>query len=309
MLTLYRDGILKFLNREEIEGYHAQLCQIEGELGLEYVDGALQAIAALLPVMFRGTGGFDFPNKKRVEWTNTNEYRIVRTHFPQLSEDETIYLTLHLLGSQVKATQEWVEDSSHQEVADMARALVSEFERVACIIFDDREAVEQALTLHLKTSLYRYRYGIQIGSLFYDDVKNEYPELFSITKMAAKRLESSIELPIPDEEIACIALHFGAFLKIEEPQVDRLRILIVCVNGISTGNMLKREIQKLLPYAEIVNVVAAVDLLNAQNICSLIISTIRVNSVVPVITVHPVLTEYDRHAILSHRLVLCSKIK
>ena len=185
----------------------------------------------------------------------------------------------------------------------MARALVSEFERVACIVFDNRESVEQALTLHLQTSLYRYRYGIQIGSLFYNDVKSEYPELFSITKMAAKRLESSIELPIPDEEIACIALHFGAFLKVEEPQVDRLRILIVCVNGISTGNMLKREVQKLLPYAEIVDVAAAVDLLNAQNICNLIISTIRVNSVVPVITVHPVLTEYDRHAILSHRLV------
>ena len=44
-------------------------------------------------------------------------------------------------------------------------------------------------------------------------------------------------------------------------------------------------------------------MLNAQNICNLIISTIRVNSVVPVITVHPVLTEYDSHAILSHRLV------
>ena len=42
---------------------------------------------------------------------------------------------------------------------------------------------------------------------------------------------------------------------------------------------------------------------NAQNICNLIISTIRVNSVVPVITVHPVLTEFDRNAILSHRLV------
>ena len=303
MLTLYRDGILKFLDRDEIERYHAQLCQIEQELGLEYVDGALQAIAALLPVMLRNTSPFDFPGLKRAEWTNTNEFRMVKTHFPQLVEDEMIYLTLHLLGSQVKATQEWVESSSPQEITDMARALVSEFERVACIIFDEREALEQALALHLKTSLYRYQYGIQIGTLFYDDVRNEYPELFSITKMAAKRLETSIELPIPDEEIACLALHFGGFLKIEEPQTDRLRILVVCVNGISTGNMLKREVQKLLPYAEIVDVVAAVDLLNAQNICNLIISTIRVNSVVPVITVHPVLTEYDRHVILSHRMV------
>lgn len=303
MLTLYRDGVLKFFDPTEIENHHTQLHQIEAELGVEYVDGALQAIAALLPVMFRQMSTFDFPGLKREEWINTQEFQRVKAHFSELVEDEMIYLTLHLLGSQVNTTYELVESASYQEITDMARALVSEFERIACIVFEDREAVEQALTLHLKTSLYRYQYGIQIGSMFYDDVKNEYPELFAITKMAAKRLESSIELPIPDEEVACIALHFGAFLKIEEPQTDLLRILIVCVNGISTGNMLKREIQKLLPYAEIVDVVAAVDLLNAQNICNLIVSTIKVNSVVPVITVHPVLTEYDRHAILSHRLV------
>ena len=67
--------------------------------------------------------------------------------------------------------------------------------------------------------------------------------------------------------------------------------------------MIKHEVLKLLPDAEIVDVVAAVDMRNVQNICNLIISTIRVNSVVPVITVHPVLTEFDRYAILSHRLV------
>ena len=304
MLSLYQDGVLRFFDREQIERYHAALREMEKELGLEYVDGAIQAVSALLPVMLRGKDRLNLPAVNREKLCLTREYQSVEHHFPQLSEDERVYLTLHLLGSQVNiASEEWMESASRQEISDMARALISEFERIACVNFDNRRALEQALSLHLKTSLYRYRYGIQIGNLFYDDIISEYPELFSITKAAAKRLEETVELPIPDEEIACLALHFGAFLKIGERKTDRLRILIVCVNGVSTGNMIKREVLKLLPDAEIVDVVAAVDMRNAQNVCNLIISTIRVNSVVPVITVHPVLTEFDRYAILSHRLV------
>ena len=304
MLPLYRDGILKFLDRERIQGYLSELREIERELGLEYVDGAVQSIAALLPVMVRGKDSLEFSAVRRGQLQETKEYRTVRAHFPELSEDESAYLTLHLLGSQINISPEdWMESASQQEIADMARALVSEFERIACVNFDSRRALEQALALHLKTSLYRYQYGIQIGNLFYDDIIKEYPELFSITKAAAKRLEDSIELPIPHEEIACLALHFGAFLKVGETKNERLRILIVCVNGVSTGNMIRREVSKLLPDAEIVGVTAATDMRNAQNICNLIVSTIRVNSVVPVITVHPVLTEFDRNAILSHRLV------
>ncbi len=304
MLALYRDGILKFFDREAIEGYHARLCRIEQELGVAYVDGALLAIAALLPVMLRRPEAFELPVREREEMLRTQEFQAVRGYFPQLREDEMLYLTLHLLGSRVNMIPPGLmESASNQEIADMVRALVSEFERVACVSFDDRRPLEQALAAHLKTSLYRYRFGIQIGNLLCDDIKNEYPELFGITRIAAKRLEQIVELPIPDEETAYLALHFGAFLKAPEPHADRLRILIVCVNGISTGNMLKREVQRLLPEAKIVRVAAAVDLMNVQNSCDLIISTVRLNSVVPVITVHPVLTAFDRHAILSHRLV------
>ena len=204
---------------------------------------------------------------------------------------------------------EFFESASKQYVYDLTKALISEFEKVACIVFDNREELERALFVHLNTSLYRYRFGIQIGNILGDDVMKEYPDLFALTKIAAKRLEKSLEFPIPDSEIAYLVLHFGGFLKIADSENDRLRILIVCVNGISTGNMLKREVHKLLPFAEIVDVVAAVNLVNVQNICDLIISTVKLNCIVPVITVHPVLTEFDRRNILNHKLVAPKNIE
>lgn len=268
------------------------------------MDGALLSLAALLPVMYNGKNKLQLEGLKETEIVKTKECSLVQEYFPDLSLEEQIYLSLHLLGSRVNIVpDDYFESNSKQYIYDLTRSLISEFEKVACIFFDRREELERALFVHLNTSMYRYKFGVQIGNVIGHDVITEYPELFALTRTAAKRLEERIGFPIPDGEIAYLALHFGAFLKISDNDSGKLRILIVCVNGISTGNMLKREIQKLLPFAEIVDVRSVVDMVNIQNICDLVISTIKVNTVVPVITVHPIMTEFDRRIILNHKLV------
>lgn len=304
METLFKSGVIRFFNQKQIQDYYHTLKKIEQTLEISYVDGVLYSIAALVPLLYQHRTAIQFTDLKQTEIVKTQEYALVQKYFSDLEPEEQIYLSLHLLGSRVNLVpDEYFESDSKTYVYDLTKSLVSEFEKVACVTFDKREELERALFVHLNTSLYRYRYGIQIGNILGDDVMNEYPDMFAITKIAVKRLEKQIELPIPDSEVAYLTLHFGGFLKIPSEENEHLRILIVCVNGISTGNMIKREVHKLLPFAEIVGVVAAVHLINAQNICDLIISTVKINSIVPSITVHPVLTELDRRSILNHRLV------
>ncbi|MCD8353140.1 MAG: BglG family transcription antiterminator [Clostridiales bacterium] len=302
--SLFTSGAVKFFQMEQIQGYLETLEQIQAELGIDYVEGVLLSLAALVPLSYRDGPELVITGLKEAEIKRTREFALIGKHFPDLPESEQLYLTLHLLGSRVNIVpDEFFEGPSREYVYDLTKTLIAEFERVACIVFDNRDELERALFVHLNTSLYRYQYGIQIGNLLGDDIMHEYPELFAITKITAKHLEEDFGVPLPDSEVAYLAMHFGGFLKISGQENNRLRILIVCVNGISTGNMLKREVQKLLPFAEIVGVVSAVKLVNAQDICDLIISTVRLNSVIPVITVHPILTEFDRQTILSHRLV------
>lgn len=304
MTALFNGGILSFFQRQEIEPYYEILKKIECQLGISYVDGALLSLAALLPVLLEGKNELSLEGLKTEEIEKTTECRLVKQYFPTLPLQEQLYLTLHLLGSRVNLVPDtYFESNSKQEIHDLTEALISEFEKIACIFFDRREDLERALFVHLNTSMYRYRFGVQIGNVIADDIINGYPELFALTKKAARSLEDRIGFPITDGEIAYLALHFGAFLKISHSENEKLRILIVCVNGISTGNMLRREVQKLLPFAEIVDVRAVVDLVNIQNICDVVISTVKIQTVVPVITVHPVLTELDRRMILNHKLV------
>ena len=57
-----------------------------------------------------------------------------------------------------------INNESSQTNYEIAKALVAEFEKFACVIFDDREELERSLYFHLNTSMYRFRYGIQVGN-------------------------------------------------------------------------------------------------------------------------------------------------
>lgn len=305
---LFDSGILTFFNREEIQEYLEKLCELQEELAVDYVAGNLLSLAALLPIMHNNQDKLYFPGLKYEEIDDSKEYKLVQKYFPELEESEKIYLCLHLLGSRISvATDEIFETRENQSVYGITKALVTEFEKTACVQFDNREELERALFVHINTSMYRYRYGIQIGNPLGDDIVREYPNLFEITKIISKYLEQMIGLPIPDSEVAYLALHFGAHLKVSKQKGKKLRILIICVNGVSTGNMIKREVKRLLPEAEIVGVAAAVDVFNVQNICDLVISTVRIKSVLPLIVVRPILTDEDRKNILSHELVRSSQ--
>lgn len=298
---LFNSGVLKFINREEIGRYQERLEKIEKELHIDYVEGILMSLAALMPLMQRDEEELYFPGLKKEELVQTREFELIEKYFPELRQNEKIYLCLHLLGSRVSVVSEdFFENRSDQSVYEITKALVAEFEKVACVEFEDRESLERDLFVHINASLYRYQYGIQIGNVMQKDIVREYPNLFEITKIVGKYLEQQVGVPISDGEIGYLALHFGAHLHTEEKNVKKLRILIVCVNGISTGNMLKREVARILPDAIIVGVAAAADIRNVHNICDIVITTVRIQSLVPVIVVHPILTDVDRKRILEH---------
>ena len=105
-----------------------------------------------------------------------------------------------------------MNEGTGHEIHKLSKILVKVFSRIACVSFEREAELVQAITAHLKTSLYRYRYGIQLGNPMLDDIKNEYGDLFEITSRACKYLEKEIEVPIPEGEIAYLTLHFGAFI-------------------------------------------------------------------------------------------------
>lgn len=303
LTPLFNRGVLKFLHAEDIYMYLNRLKDIEQKLNMKYVDGLLLSLAALLSVMVKEQVPLALDDVDIEQIEKTQEYELVAQGFSELIKEECCYLCLHLLGSRIQAIPIDVKKSDKdKEVYELAKALVSEFKKIACVEFDEQYEVERSLFVHLKASLYRYRYGIQLGNPLIHDIVKEYPSLFEITKRACEYLVQQIGVPIPDAEIAYLTLHFGGFLRSSKSKNEVLKILIVCPNGISTGNMLKGEISSLLPNAKILDVVSLIDVHKYTQRCNLLISTVKIKSDVPVVVVHPILSDADRIAILKRSM-------
>lgn len=296
LLPLYTSGVVRFPERERIQHYFEKLKAVETRLKVKYPEDILVPLAVLYGIVIEEEEHLDFYDVVLSEIIRTREFSAVCDSFPELRENEQIYLTLHLLGTRVQAST-----SDHdRELYSVAEALVSEFQQLAGIRFDQAEEVGRALFVHLKSTWYRFRYGIRIeGAPVLQNMIKTNLDLFELTKSTCQYLVRELGVPVSDNEISYFALHFASYLQQSKSSANQLRILIVCCNGISTGNVLKWEVETLLPQARIIDVVASMDVFGVSDICDFVISTVPVKSDVPVEVVHPVLTDKDRIAILK----------
>lgn len=162
---LLESGMLSFFNHEEICDYYGRLLNVTTELHMNYVEGNLFSLAALLPIMKDSTEKLNFPGLKENKIFSSREFQLLQKHFPELREVEQIYLSLHLLGSRLSiSTDKIFEDKSDQSIYGIVKTLVTEFEKIACVYFDNRDELERALFIHIRSSMYRLRYGIQLGN-------------------------------------------------------------------------------------------------------------------------------------------------
>ena len=297
LADLYKKQIVPLDNEEVVNDIYERLHKIEKELEADYVSGILFSIAVFFSSINSRREELVFSIRDKIEISRTKEYKLVCRYFADFNEGEQYYLSLHLLGSRLQTIPINLMKSSDKEAYTLAKALVSEFSRIACIEFGDTDEIEQALFAHLKTSLYRYRYGIQLGNPMLDDIKTQYSELFEITKKACEYLEQQLGVPIPDGEVAYLTLHFGGYIEGRHTVKRFLSILIVCPNGISTGNMLRKEVRTLIPQARKIDVIS-LSQYRMDNNYDVTISTVAIEGARDLIIVHPILTDNDRVLIL-----------
>jgi transcriptional antiterminator/mannitol/fructose-specific phosphotransferase system IIA component (Ntr-type) len=288
-------SVLNFYDSDEVEQIMKQLKKVEERLQTNYVSGMLFSLSTLINNIMKRNESIVIDEVDTKEIFQSQEFQLVKIYFPELNENEQIYLAMHLLGSRVQVPTK-IEQT--EDVVELARQMVTDFELLACINFDDKEQLVSMIAHHLKMSIYRYKYGIQIGNPLMADIRASYPDLFDLTVKAARGIKKKLGMPIPDAEIAYITMHFGGFLRQKNIMVTN-RILLVCPNGISTANMLKGEVESLHPNIEVVAIVPVEEIERYISSIDFIISTVDVNTSVPVIRVNPIISEEDRLRILS----------
>ncbi|MGN1399057.1 MAG: BglG family transcription antiterminator [Erysipelotrichaceae bacterium] len=274
----------------------AKLKMIEKQLNTQYVSGILPTLAMYIICIASKNEDIIFKNVNLQEIISTNEYDLVEQFFPSLILSEKVYVSLHLLGSRLQSVPVNVSKDDGQ-ANKLAWLVVEEFQRISYINFENKDELINAITAHLKSSLYRYKYGIQLSNPMLKDIKSEYSDLFEMTRNAVNVLEDQLSVMISDDEVAYLTLHFGSYIIPNRKAQKGFRILVVCSNGVGTSIMLKNEIKSLVPQASAVDNTSLANYQPNHNY-DVVISTSYIENEKNLIVVHPILTEQDRVIIL-----------
>ena len=290
---LYKKDLVSFLNKKDIEDNLIILKQVEKELNTKYVEGVLESLAALLTVAPNTSiteEHFSDINLDQIK--QKQEYLLVDKYLLGCPEFEKIYISLHLLGGRVQLTSDVINlEHEERKLFDLCRYMVFDFESIACVKFDDSNEVAETLFIHLRSSIYRYRYGIDIGNPLVETIKSKYKYLYEITRLVSADITKFLGIPATENEIAYLTIIFGS--KMEKSRVvrDTFEIYVVCFESIGIKEMLKNELEYIIESSEII----FLDNLDQD----ILLSIHQIDTELDYILINPILTNSDKTNIMN----------
>ncbi|MFU1795770.1 BglG family transcription antiterminator [Paenibacillus azoreducens] len=310
--NVYEKPTLAFVE-EHLSMIYQIIDKCEQELGIQMTDEMLHSLALRFIIfskrLLQGEHIVIDQDEKDV-LKSTAEYKAAMNiskeleemfHMP-FPEDEVCYIAMNLLGSKVNYMSHGPEsDTDVQHLKGIIQRMVDDFQRFACVFFQERPLIEEKMLIHLKPAYYRIKYGIEVENPLTDSVKEKYSEIFEITKKVVHHFENFIGRSISEKEIAYIAMHFGGWMRREGSKpITRKKALIVCGNGISTSRILQVQLENLLSAVDIVAVVSLREYHSGDYDVDFVVSTAPIEKKDhSVFIVSPILTDAEKEALLN----------
>ncbi len=243
-------------SKEYLEQVKKDVLKIEKYIGVKYTDEdfypLIYFIASLFIRIERGQLIDVTRISEREEIERTKEYQslsYITTDFPDLSEDEKIFIALQLLSSNVR-NKGMVSEKELPLLANSLWEFLIEFETNTFLVLSDKKDLLKKLLNHFKPAYYRIKYDLSAENILYDKIRSEYKVLHDFVRQSIGPLEAFFQAEIADEEIAYITLFVGGHLigndhnDLEEKIV---KSVILCPNGISMSKLIEKKLKDIFP--------------------------------------------------------------
>ncbi|GIM27720.1 sugar transporter [Clostridium polyendosporum] len=274
--TLSSEDIVKYINTKkgsskinslqfealfseiDIDFIDSVIREAENHLNKEFSDEAYGGLITHLAIMIKRiqlnknlylpkTSIDENMHYKEIEVANIIVSKIQKRYSIIVPKEEANYIVFHLLGAKILKNNDIFMDNNFEvnNLYDVICVMVDEFESIYGVSFQaERNQLVDGLLLHLRPSLYRIKYSLNIINPLFNEIKLNYSELFFNTKIITKHLENYVGKSIDDHEISYIMLHFGAAMRnLEDRLYKKVRVILVCGTGIGTAKMLASQLK------------------------------------------------------------------
>jgi transcriptional antiterminator/mannitol/fructose-specific phosphotransferase system IIA component (Ntr-type) len=305
LLSQHQEELLKRVMKANYEYsmIYNWLVECEDKLGMAFTDKMLTQLAYMLTCCIQRIGGKRYVDAlitRKDELEKTRQYKALQEIESVLGFDfprhEKHYLATVLLSAKVNVVN---QADSDDWMRSIVKEMVSRFQAYACVVFEDRNRLEQNLYIHLKTAYYRLLYNIHLPNPMLSAIQTKYQDIVELTKKALLPLENSLQTRINEDEISYFALHFGGWMKKQEGRQKQKRIVIVCANGIGTSRMLQYQLEQLLTDAELIGPMTVRDYEQFKETYDLVITTTPLKKRMNVMLVNPILTDDEKQRLID----------
>lgn len=218
----------------------------------------------------------------------------------QIPEDEVAYITMHLRGAKIKGAPTDLERSTYYkyDVPEIVKDMLEVAHKDTGMDFlSDRDLIT-GLVIHLRPAITRLELNMSIRNPLLDSIKNQYRDIFELSKTMCSVLEERLGIRIPDEEIGFVAMHLGAFYERKKTGAGkRIKTLVVCPSGLGTSKLLVSKLSKEIDELDVVasaSVVEVEEYMDLYGDLGLIISTVNLGEKdFDYLVVNPLLPDED----------------
>ncbi len=229
----------------------------------------------------------------------------------EISEQEFDYIVDGLRAARTKTKSEFYEDEniSFSRAEHLAYKMIEHFDASLAPSLKTNDELVRGLSIHLWSAVVRIENGYHIEDPLEGQLKKEYPDIYQKAERACTVLSEELQRQVPEEEIACVATHFGAaVMQIGGNRVRRrLKASVICLGGIGVSYMMAGQVKKFFGKEVITEVGEYNQPYSWKNSDFLIATTNIPDTDKPVIIAHPLLTTSEINEIRQLIEVLSTK--
>lgn len=172
-----------------------------------------------------------------------------------IPEVECAYICMHLKGAKRQTVEK--PDLKEKEdgfFVDYGKTLKLIYRMIDCydksLAFSlkrDEEFIE-ALMSHMRPTLVRLQYGMDITNPLLLQLQSSYPDIFEKCRNAAAFLEKELGCQVPEAEIGYLVMHFAtAVMRISQKNrvLRKVSIGVVCASGIGISRLISTRMKQI----------------------------------------------------------------
>lgn len=187
------------------------------------------------------------------------DYRLARAIVRELEEEfeiqippvELSYICLHIKGAKHEKIRWDSPDGGeieNREIQQLVNMMIDVFDSEKAFLLKQDDEFIQGLLAHLQPTLIRIVRGMQIRNPVLEDIKTNYPDIFSRCQNVAKVLEQATGKKVPEEETGFLTVHFGAAMVRLEGRNEQLRkvhVGVICSSGIGISRLMAAKLENV----------------------------------------------------------------